>query len=147
MPLDGLYFATSFQRTLADDSVGTASFGGEKTVIGGDARLKAAGFTAQGEFYYSKAIAKDTFKETRPKGGYVALAHLLDLGNVGLEPAVRFDVFDPDENAKADDYWRFTVGANLHLAGPNAMVQLNYTRTQLAERANDLIIFNAQVMY
>lgn len=147
MPFDGLYLATSLQRTLADDVVGTAAFGGEKTVVGADAQLKMGGFTAQGEFYYSKAIAKDTLQETRPKGGYVSLAHLFPIGNYGLQPAVRFDVFDPDENTKDDDYWRLTIGTNLRLAGPNAMLQLNYTHSHYAQKTNDLVLLNAQISY
>jgi hypothetical protein len=60
---------------------------------------------------------------------------------------VRFDVYDPDEKTKDDDYWRFTVGANLHLAGVNSKIQLNYTRSQYAQKTNDLVLLNAQVNY
>lgn len=143
-PLDGLVIGAAVQRTLAGDGKGVL------TVAGGDLKYVGHGVTLAAEVYWKQSTDRTAAAlQTRALGGYGALAYLVDLKGLGLQPALRFDWFSPNLAINEAQYWRLTGGINLLIGGPETRLQLNFTHTQAsAPPANDdLVLLSAQTAF
>jgi hypothetical protein len=149
-PIDTLVVGGSVDRTLATTNKGVL------TIAGADAKYVGHGLTLAGEFYWKQTHDRTAAAvETASMGGYGVAAFQFNVMKGALQPAIRFDWFDPNTTVVSDDYWRFTAGLNILLGGPETKLQINYTHTQAmvvgaitpTSANNELILVNAQTAF
>ncbi len=123
-PHEGLRFGTSTQRTLG------ANVRDIHTLLGGDVQYTHDRVVVQSEVYWRQTTNQASFvPDVHARGGYIAAAYRVDVGGQDWQPAIRFDLFDPDRRMNGDAYWRTTGAIGWPLPWQGSRLHLDYTHT------------------
>jgi hypothetical protein len=135
VPTPGLLLGGAFQRTLTTEDESA------RTIAGGDLHVERGPLVFHGEYYWRKVV-DGAGAEASSHGAFGQAGWRVGF----VQPALRFDYFDPDRDRRKDDYWRLTVGLNVFLGeGIENKIALNYIRTEThSPRDSDLVILLVQ---